>query len=167
MELHLSQVEKATSLLFVLFSAAVFIISNSFPSGVGGTPGPALFPRFIATCIAFFAIVQFAYSIHSEREGIQLIESDHILRFAVPVLSLVTYALLLRLTGFFLTTTGFLSGMMYYSSVNRIRVGLPLGIVITAILYNVFVQFWRVPLPEGPFGIGDAISVGRLIGQIV
>lgn len=167
MELRLSQVEKITPLLFVLFSAAVFIVSNNFPSGVGGTPGPALFPRFIAACIAFFAIMQFAYSVRSEKRDVQSIDSNHILQFAVPMLSLVTYALLLPLTGFFLTTTGFLSGMMYYSGVNRIRVGLPLGIIITTILYNVFVQFLKVPLPEGPFGIGDAVSVGRLIGQIV
>jgi hypothetical protein len=167
MELQLSRIKKISSLVLLLFSAAVFVVSSDFASGVGGTPGSALFPRFIAGCIAFFAVIQFGYSMTTDEQAIYSVESDNIISFAVPILSLIAYAVLLPVAGFLLTTTAFLTGLMYYSGVRRLQIGLPLGVVLSILLFNVFVQFLKVPLPDGPLGLDDIVSLGRIVGQIV
>lgn len=167
MELNFSRVEKISSLFLLLFSAAVFTVSRDFASGVGGTPGSALFPRFIAGCIAFFAVVQFGYSIIGNKQTIYSISPDNIINFAVPILLLITYAVLLPVTGFLLTTTAFLSSLMYYSGVRRLRIGFPLGIVLSILLFNIFVEFLKVPLPDGPLGLDNIVSLSGIVGQIV
>ncbi|TKX81309.1 tripartite tricarboxylate transporter TctB family protein [Halorubrum sp. SD626R] len=159
MSLEFSRTDEVGSVLLVAFAVGVFIVSNSFPSGVGGTPGPALFPRFIAGGVAVLAFIQLVDAFVSRDQDIKTVTRSNLSRFGAPVTLLVGYALLLPLAGFLLTTIVFLIAVMYYSGAHTFRVIVPLAIGISVILQNVFVGFLHVPLPDGPFGLGRTISL--------
>ncbi|OYR52634.1 hypothetical protein DJ73_10330 [Halorubrum sp. Ea1] len=159
MSLEFTRTDEIGSVLLVAFAIGVFFVSRSFPSGVGGTPGPALFPRFIAGGIAILALIQFVDAIVSRDPIGKTVTRDDIIRFGAPVTLLVGYALVLPLAGFLLTTIVFLVAVMYYSGAHNLRVIVPLAFGISAVLQNVFVGFLHVPLPDGPFGLGRAISL--------
>lgn len=159
MSLEFTRTDEIGSVLLVAFAIGVFFVSRSFPSGVGGTPGPALFPRFIAGGIAILALIQFVDAIVSRDPIGKTVIRDDIIRFGAPVTLLVGYAFLLPLAGFLLTTIVFLVAVMYYSGAHNLRVIVPLAFGISAVLQNVFVGFLHVPLPDGPFGLGRAISL--------
>ena len=159
MSLQITRTDEVSSVLFVAFAVSVYLVSNNFPSGVGGTPGPALFPRFIAGGIALLAAIQFVDAVVSRDSTEKSVTRDDLIRFGIPVALLVGYALVLPLAGFLLTTVSFLVAVMYYSGADDLRVTVPLAFAISVVLQNVFVGFLHVPLPGGPLELGRAVSL--------
>jgi len=159
MSIRITRTDEVASVLLVAFAAGVYLVSESFPSGVAGTQGPALFPRFIVGTIAGLAALQFVNAALVEETGERFVTRDDLVRFAVPAAFLVGYAGLLPVTGFLLTTVGFLAVVMFYSGVRDPKVGPALAIGISIVLQNVFVGFLHVPLPEGPLGLGDLVTL--------
>lgn len=166
MSIRITRTDEIAAVLLVAFAAGVFLVSRSFPSGVAGTPGPALFPRFIAGGIAVLAALQFADAVASRDQTERAVTGDDLVRFAVPAAFLVGYALVLPFAGFLLTTAAFLVAVMYYSGARDLRVTAPLAAAISVVLQNVFVGFLHVPLPEGPLGLGRVVSLLTVAGGI-
>ncbi|MBX0293979.1 tripartite tricarboxylate transporter TctB family protein [Haloarcula nitratireducens] len=167
MELRISRTDEVASGLLIAFAVSVYIVSSDFPSGVAGTPGPALFPRFIAGGIALLAVLQFVNAIVSQDSKRQSVTTDDLVQFGVPVAFLIGYAIVLPITGFLLTTIAFLTIVMYYSGVRDLKVGVPLAVGISIVLQNVFVGFLHVPLPEGPLGLGGLVSLFIGVGGLL
>lgn len=159
MSLQIARTDEISSVLLVAFAVSVYLVSNSFPSGIGGMPGPALFPQFIAGGIVVLAVIQFVDAIVSRDPTKKTVTRDDLIRFGIPVALLVGYALVLPLAGFLLTTISFLVAVMYYSGAHNLRVIVPLAFGISVVLQNVFVGFLHVPLPGGPFEFGRAVSL--------
>jgi|AntRauTorcE11898_2_1112593.scaffolds.fasta_scaffold07353_2 putative tricarboxylic transport membrane protein len=159
MPLQLARTDELTSVLLVAFAVSVFLVSDSFPSGVGGTPGPALYPRFIAGGIAVLAVIQFIDAVVLRESTEQTVARGDLIRFGIPVALLLGYALVLPLAGFLFTTVGFLVAVMYYSGARDLRMTVPLAFAISVVLQNVFVGFLHVPLPGGPLDLGRAVSL--------
>lgn len=159
MTVRITRTDELASLLLVAFAVAVYLVSESFPSGVAGTPGPALFPRFIVGTIAVLAVFQFVNAVFLQETVERSVTRDDVVRFVVPAAFLVGYAGILPVVGFLLTTVGFLAAVMFYSGVRDLKVGPTLAVGISIVLQNVFVGFLRVPLPEGPLGLGDLVTL--------
>jgi putative tricarboxylic transport membrane protein len=162
MSVRIPHTDKVASILLILLGVGVFIISQSFPSSVTKTPGPAFFPRVIAGGLAVLALVQFIYATVGDEIRGHTITLESARRVAVPVGFLVGYVLLLPILGFFLVTVVFLIIVMYYSGARDLRVSVPLAIILGIVLQNVFVGFLHVPLPAGTVPVGDWVSVATL-----
>lgn len=149
MAIEIRHTDKVAAVLLVALSAGVFVVSRDFPSGFGGTPGAAFFPRVVAGAIAALAVVQFAQSVASPEARSHTVSTGDVVRFAVPVGLLAAYVALMPLVGFVVGTVAFLVGLMRYSGVEAYRTSVPLSAGIAVVLHYVFREFLRVPLPEG------------------
>lgn len=163
MRLQLSKTDEIAAVIIVLFAGAAYFVSNSFPGGIGGAPGPAFFPRFVVLGLSILAILQFINAVVTAETSERVINSANLTRVLIPSMFLVAYALGLPFVGFLITTFGFLTAMMYYSGARNLRIVLPIGAVASVILQNVFVGFLRVPLPEGPLALGRLVSFTSLL----
>lgn len=163
MEFQVSRTDEAAAIVLILFAGAAYFISGSFRSGIGGAPGPALFPQFVVIGLSMLAILQLiSASITAERSE-RIISNRNIIRFIIPSMFLVVYAAVLPFVGFLTTTFVFLTALMYYSGARDLRVVVLIGAVASVVLQNVFVGFLRVPLPEGPFELGRLVSFTSLL----
>ncbi len=167
MAIRITRTDEVASVLLVAFAASVYLVSRSFPSGVAGTPGPALFPRFIAAGIAVLAVVQLIDAVASREPNERTATTEDLVRFGVPAAFLLGYAIVLPLAGFLLTTVAFVAALMYYSGARDLQVTVPLAVGVSVVLQNVFVGFLHVPLPEGPLGLGNLVSILGVTGGIV
>jgi len=161
MAIEIRHTDKVGAVLLVALAAGVYVASRDFPSGFGGTPGAAFFPRVIAATIALLAAVLFVRSAVAREPRAHGVGSEAAARFAVPAGFLLAYVLAMPTVGFVLGTVGFLVGLMWYSGVDRLRTSLPLGVAIAVVLHYVFREFLHVPLPEG-----SAVSLSGLLPSL-
>lgn len=163
MDLQFSRTDEAAAVILILFAGGVYLVSGSFPGGIGGAPGPAFFPRFVVIGLSILSVLQFIdASTTVERSG-RSVDNRDIVRFAIPSIFLIAYAAVLPFVGFLITTFVFLTTLMYYSGARDLRVILLVGTVVSVVLQNIFVGFLRVPLPEGPFELGRLVSLTNLL----
>jgi putative tricarboxylic transport membrane protein len=163
MRFQISKTDEIAGGILVLFAGAVYVVSGNFPSGIGGAPGPAFFPRFVVIVLSILAMVQFISASMTAESSERIVNNRNLARFIIPAMFLIAYAVILPFVGFLLTTFAFLTAMMYYSGARDLKVILPIGAVASVILQNVFVGFLRVPLPEGPLELGRLVSFTSLI----
>jgi len=141
--------------LVILLAVLVFARSIQFPAERSGTPGPGIYPAFIAICLFVLGALQVVQTFvlePSERKG-PPISREAMKRLIVPVCSMFVYILLLPVTGFLVGTVLFLVLLMRYSQINDYRRSLPISAGVAVLLQFVFGQFLGVPLPEGVFPV--------------
>jgi putative tricarboxylic transport membrane protein len=156
--IRIAHTDKIASILLFLLVIGIFSVSRSFTGGVTRALGPAFFPRVIAVGLGVLALIQFGTALRSDETGTIIVTQKAIRQVIIPVLSLVGYIALLPILGFFLTTIVFLISFMYYSGV-RVYIAVPLAIIISVVLQNVFVGLLLVPLPTGTLPIRDWLSL--------
>lgn len=149
MTIEIRHTDKVGAALLLAVAAGVFVTSRDFPSGFGGTPGAAFFPRVVAATIALLAVVLLVRSVASREPRTHRISTDDAIRFAVPVAFLVAYVAAMSALGFLLATVALLVGLMRYSGVEEYRRSVPLALAVAVVLHYVFREFLHVPLPEG------------------
>lgn len=161
MVFEIRHTDKVGAVLLVALSVGVFRVSRDFPSGFGGTPGAAFFPRLIAASIGLLAVVLFVRSAVSGERRPPEVSVENAGRFAVPVALLVAYVALMSYLGFVLVTVGFLILLMRYSGVQAYRRSVPLAVGLGVVLHYVFGEFLHVPLPEG-----SVVSLSRYLPSL-
>lgn len=166
MALTIRRTDEIAAVLLLGLAAGVFIATRGYPGALAGTPGPGFFPRAIAVALAAMALVQLATGVLDE-SGESRISAEDVRRIGVPVAFLIAYVLVLPLLGFFLTTTVFLAALMYYSGARDLRVSVPLAVVVSIVLQNVFVGFLHVPLPAGEVPIRELFSLSLAATGVV
>lgn len=166
MAIEIRHTDKVGAALLVAVSAGVFVASRGFPSGFGGAPGAAFFPRVVAATVAALAVVLFVRSVASREPRAHRISTDDALRFAVPVAFLAAYVAAMSVLGFVLATVAFLVGLMRYSGVEGYRRSVPLGFVAAVVLHYVFREFLHVPLPEGTVPVSELLPALPLLAGV-
>lgn len=156
---RVAHTDKIASVLLCLLAVGIFVVSRSFAGSVTSTLGPAFFPRIIAVGIGVLALVQFGTALRNNETRTITMSAEAVRQVIIPTLSLIGYIFLLPILGFFLTTIVFLISFMYYSGVRDLRVSVPLTLIISVVLQNVFVGFLQVPLPTGTLPIRDWLSL--------
>ena len=159
MAFTIRRTDEIAALLLLSLAAGVFLATRGYPGALAGTPGPAFFPRVIAAALAALAVVQFGTALFADESGGPRVSAAAARRIGVPTAFLVAYVLVLPLLGFFLTTSVFLAALMYYSGARDLRVSIPLAVVVSIVLQNVFVGFLHVPLPAGEVPIRELFSL--------
>lgn len=163
MSITLKNTDKIGSILLLALSAAIFIVTADFPTGIGET-GPDFYPRVIAVLIAFFAVVQLARSLLVGEQLTHEITLEVTAQVVGALALVVAYVLLLPYLGFIPGTIAFLIAAMVYSGV---RSPLRLTVVslgLTLFLYYTFVVFLRIPLPASEiYPIRDLLPTFTLV----
>ncbi len=145
-----SHTDKIASALLLALAVVVFVVSADFPEGPGQT-SPAFFPRVIAALIALFALGQFGKSVAEDSVRSHEITWPVARRVLVVAALVVAYVATMPHLGFVLGTVVFLVVTMRYSGVRQYRRSVPLSIAVTLVLYYVFFEFLRVPLPRSRY----------------
>lgn len=160
MTLRIRHTDKIASGLLFLLTAVIFFLTEEFPSGFGQT-SPAFFPRVIVSLIALFALVQLIDSFRTEEVRSYEISPSVVVTVGIAAALVVGYVVLLPYLGFLLGTALFLVVSMHFSGVEEIGKSVPVSVGVTLVLYYIFVQFLRVPLPENPF-----VPIGRYLPSL-
>lgn len=147
MTLKLRHTDKVASALVFLLAAVIFYLTADFPAGYGAT-GPAFFPRVIVGLMSVFALVQLVKSIRRSESRTREVSWSTVRTVAIAAGLVVGYLLTMPYLGFLAGTVVFLLVSMQFSGVDGLRTSLPVSIGVTIVLYYIFVQFLRVPLPE-------------------
>ncbi|WP_132058862.1 tripartite tricarboxylate transporter TctB family protein [Halorussus amylolyticus] len=163
MTIEIRHTDKVGAALLVALAAGVFVASRDFPSGFGGSPGAAFFPRVVAATIGTLAVVLFVRSVASRDPRTHRISTDDAVRFAVPVALLAAYVAAMSVLGFVLATVAFLVGLMRYSGVERYARSIPLALGVAIALHYVFREFLHVPLPSGSVPVSELLPALPLL----
>jgi hypothetical protein len=150
MGVTISHTDKIASLLLLALAVGVYRRSADFPAGFGET-GSAFFPRVIAGLIAVFALFQFGKSVTGGTIQSHEVSWPVVRRVAVVAALVVAYVATMSHLGFVVGTFLFLVVTMRYSGVERYRRSVSLSAAATLVLYYVFFEFLRVPLPESQY----------------
>jgi len=150
--------DAAWGAVLILFSIAILVHVQSFPTIPGQKVGPALFPGLIAVCLAVCAVLLIVNGLAARREGgerASWFELDawtrsprHLLAFAAVVGVNVLYILFVDKVGFILMGTAYLA-VLFVVFGTRFWSALVWAIALTAAIHYAFYKLLKVPLPWG------------------
>lgn len=142
--------EKIAGLAFVVLAAGVYVVSADFPTVPGmPEPGPAFFPRIIASLIGLLGAVLIVDSVRSGEARSHRIDRQGVVRIGGATLLLVSYFAAMPYLGFLIDTAAFLLAFMWFSGVRSPVAALAIAVGVPLVLHYVFVSFLHVPLPKG------------------
>jgi hypothetical protein len=147
MTLRISHTDKIASVLIFAFTGVVFYLTRDFPSGYGAT-GPAFFPRLIVVLMSVFAFVQLVKAFRKEESRSQAISPSTAKTVGIAAAIIIAYVLVMPYLGFLVGTIVFLLVSMVFSGVRDPRKLAPVSVGVSLVLFYIFGQFLRVPLPE-------------------
>lgn len=146
--------------LFSCLGIVIWMLTCNFPVLVEAGkrhPGPALFPRVLATLFIFFGLLVILNGWQAARSKTPFPEEKTVglkLNYFNPVLVIiliVAFILLAPKLGFIITGMAILAILMTKLQVRPIR-SLITSVVLTCFVYFMFATMLRVPLPRGFWG---------------
>ncbi|WP_129114772.1 tripartite tricarboxylate transporter TctB family protein [Halegenticoccus tardaugens] len=161
MSFELRHSDTVAAILLLALAVGVFVASGDFRSGPTDAPGPAFFPRLIATSIALLAIVQIAQRTAGKRTSTHRVTRENVRRVGIPLAFVALYVATMPIFGFLVGTIVFLISFMWYSGVDSVRTSGPIALGISLLLFYVFVSFLHVPLPES-----SVLPISRLLPDL-
>ena len=144
--------------LLILFSTAVLIHVQPFPTIPGQRVGPALFPGVLAVVLAVCALLLIAKGLAARKHGgdrARWAELDgwtksrrHVVAFVAVIGVNAFYILLVDRLGFILTGVVYLAMLFTVFGV-RPRWVVPNALGVTLVIHFAFYKLLKVPLPWG------------------
>jgi putative tricarboxylic transport membrane protein len=144
--------------LLILFSAAILVHVQAFPTIPGQKVGPALFPGVLAACLAVCGVLLVVKGMAARGEGgdgARWLALDgwtrsrrHVVAFAAVIGVNVFYILVVGKLGFLLTGPIYLLTLFMVFGV-RLKSALPLAVLMTLGVHYAFYKLLKVPLPWG------------------
>jgi len=142
--------------VLMLFAAAVFAYTRTFPSVPGQEYGPGLFPGLIAVGLFASGVALIVKGIRDRRSAPWVVLADwvrssrHLVSFLLGIGGMVFYILGVPVLGFVVTSIILLVILLVWLR-GRPLSSLVVGVVVSGGTYLVFHQVLRVPLATGPF----------------
>lgn len=146
--------------LFSCLGIVIWVITYPFPVLVEAGkrhPGPALFPRVLATLFILFGLMVILNGWRAARSKTPPPEKGAVglkLNYFNPVLVVILIAAFIFLApklGFIITGTAILAILMMKLQVGPIK-SLITSVAVTCFVYFMFATMLRVPLPRGILG---------------
>ena len=144
--------------LFVLWSVALLVHVQSFPTIPGQKIGPALFPGIIAVGMAVCGALLIVKGLAVRAQGREharwltfapwIGSPRHVLAFFAVIAVNVFYILLVDRLGFIPTAVIYLAVLFAVFGVSP-RWNLPIAIIVTLLIHYSFYKMLKVPLPWG------------------
>jgi putative tricarboxylic transport membrane protein len=131
----------------------VFAATLTYPQMEGGQPGPALFPRIIATLMAAFGGVLAARGARARDTTQQvawrtLFQNPGFINAIYVLAGVAAYIVLADGLGFLLTSSLVILVLMWRLAVPPLKAVL-VAIALTVVVHALFAKVLRVPLPSG------------------
>lgn len=138
-------------LLFLTASALVAWKARGFPEAPAGVPGPAVAPLILAVLLGAAGLVLL---VQAWRETLPQDENaPSILKpLLVLIAAMAGYALLMPRMGFISTSALFVFICLRVFGYHNTLRGAAIALALAFVLYGIFAQLMRVPLPEGWIG---------------
>lgn len=144
--------DRLTGLLAAGLGLVVVLVARTFPSMPGQDIGPGLFPTLAGLGLIGFG----AWLVIADRSALRAwVRFDDwarrprmVVNFALVILALVVYALLVTPVGFFITSLAFLAVLMTAFGAPP-RLALPTSASVTLVIHYIFYSCLHVPLPWG------------------
>lgn len=141
---------------FAVAGAAVFAATLNYPRLEGGEPGPALFPRLLATLMVAFGGALACQGARSGDSGdriawASLHRTAGFVNALFVLAGVVAYIVVVDRLGFLITGAGLLFVLMWRLGVRRLT-ALAVALALNGFVYVVFARILKVPLPVGLFG---------------
>lgn len=139
--------------VLALLAILVLVTVRQYPTIPGQDIGPAAFPGTIASILLVCSVILILRGLRAERAplvqmGAWMRSPPHILNFLLVPAALLFYVWCADFLGFLLTGVIILSVLFYALNV-RLRLILPVAVIMTLLIHTIFYKFLRVPLPWG------------------
>lgn len=139
--------------VLALLAILVLVTVRQYPTIPGQDIGPAAFPGTIASILLVCSVILIWRGLRAERAplvqmGAWMRSPPHILNFLLVPAALLFYVWCADFLGFLLTGVIILSVLFYALNV-RLRLILPVAVIMTLLIHTIFYKFLRVPLPWG------------------
>ena len=157
MQMGLRNRDNLSSLFLFLFSVVVCVGSYGYSIGSLHKPGPGFFPLLGGLILGILSASHFLMAATKRRQGEGGRESvgpgkgwKHVV---LPLVVLFAYPACLPVTGFALTTFGFMVVLLRSVEPVRWSTVLKLATGVTLLSYGVFQVWLKIQFPTGIFGI--------------
>ncbi|MDC7235399.1 MAG: tripartite tricarboxylate transporter TctB family protein [Spirochaetales bacterium] len=135
-----------------VFSTAVFLYANQYKGKGVSEYGPNVFPQAMAILLFITSILLMVNAVRgnsqTDLEGIHL---TGLIRSGITVGISIIYLILMQFLGFFLSTVIFLYVMMTYLGQKGQLKRIISTLAVSVVIYAIFNNFLKIPMPEGLF----------------
>lgn len=136
----------ATSLIIMLTAGYFFIVSLSFPPGMGGgVPGPAFFPQLILILVILLSIIYLVQVIREKDPGpiFTELERSKLLTLLIISIAILIFVFFLGKISFFILAPGFLLLICLILRLHW-RTSLLTTIILCLMVYLIFMKGFKV-----------------------
>jgi putative tricarboxylic transport membrane protein len=150
MKLH----DSILAALFFALAVAVVATAQGFPPSPGQPVGPGLFPTAVGVCLAAASVVLFIRSLRAAGPHSWLAFAPDLWRprvllgFVLAPAAVLFYLLVSEHLGF-LPCSVLILVVLFTTYGVRLRLGLPLAVAMSLVIYGFFGRLLAVPLPQG------------------
>ena len=150
MRLH----DSVLAALFFVLAVAVVVTARGFPPSPGQPVGPGLFPTVVGVCLALASVGLFVRSLRMAGPRTWLDFAPELRRprllmgFVLAPLAVLFYLLASERIGFLPCSLVILLALFTAYGV-RPRVGVPVAVGMSLVIYFLFSRLLSVPLPPG------------------
>ncbi len=135
------------SLALYALSVFVFVYSSGFKKTMDRSLNPSVWPRIICALLCLMATIQL---VNALRGKVTINASfSNFWRVLVAMAMLIAYALLLKKIGFIVCSLVLMIGLLLLFDVKKKWIYVVLPVVTIALVYYLFKNMLRVPLPKG------------------
>jgi putative tricarboxylic transport membrane protein len=146
--------DAVTGVLLLALAIAILFNVSVFPVIPGQSVGPSLFPSVLGSLLAVCALLLIREGLTTTKSQPWFVLGDwvrsvhHLKNFLLTLACLVFYILASDTLGFIVCSTLILAVLFLAFSV-RLKLVLPLAILVTLVIHAAFYKGLRVPLPWG------------------
>jgi putative tricarboxylic transport membrane protein len=140
--------------LFFALAVAVVATAQGFPPSPGQPVGPGLFPTAVGVCLALASVALFVRSFAAAGPRTWLAFAPELRRprillgFVLAPAAVLFYLMVSEQVGF-LPCSVLILAVLFTTYGVRLRLGLPLAVVMSLVIYGFFGRILAVPLPQG------------------
>lgn len=146
--------ERIIAIVCFCFASWIYYEAGKFPTSVLDTVGSTHYPRFLAIIMGIASITHFI--VPRDESGDQKAGHQEPKAFAVLLVSIIAYVLIMPLIGFIAATIPFLLVLTFFFDRRewavKLKIAVPYSILFTIAMYFCFGKILGVLLP-GFFGI--------------
>ena len=145
---YLRHKDRIFALVMIVFSVVMYVLIGGLEEPYSpGALAASTYPRLVLIGIGLVSCLVIVRPVHDDNKG----EGFSLHSIAVIIL-IAVFISLLETVGFFILTPVFLFTLPLIAGFRRYGVILTSVIVVTAVLYGVFVEVLNIPLPQGFLG---------------
>ncbi|GKX29684.1 hypothetical protein SH1V18_21640 [Vallitalea longa] len=136
--------------IVIFIGVYVFFMTAGFPEGSNNVPGPAFFPRILAIIAIVLGAILVVQALINKADVEKINLHDENAKKSYITMGIIAiYLILFNKIGFLLLTPLLLFILIRFYGMKSIWKNAVISIMVTSVVYGVFVSLLSVPLPMG------------------